>query len=589
MINPAAMVGLENSAAYQQLGGINAALRQLYTLKEADTRDEFKQFKHEQEQDRRERQELKFVQEKEALEVIKYQKAMKTNEGGMLAALVAGATLLGAVTVLGNIQVKNFVGGVWDTIKEQIPWLKGDNTQADQEVDEASSTGDVSMLEGAEDGEDGGRVGKPLSKPGGIAVSSRPGMRGGRPHNGIDVAAPVGTPLTIKGNGKIVERGFDKGGYGKWIVIKDSRGEHLYAHLQKYGKYKDGQSVTTGDVVAYSGNTGRSSGPHLHWEFDPKAGVVGKKRSMGATAYPTKSGFSWDTPFTGKQTGGKVGSEYKSASDVISQSQPLGSLSPNVADLVAPGGVSTKTKQPYTKVTENTKIFPYKDPLGHPVMGFGSHMMGGRKVSMNSAPITKRQASGLMDTNLLKLQKQYENMIPNFSSLEPSTKTGLLVMGHNKPQAPMTNPRIKNAIQNRDKKELSAAVPTVVQPKYVQATRNLLSGKEYKPPLPRKGGSMNMAPPKQQRQGYQMGGVVSLGNMGEKSDIFNHYNAEFYTRQGKKNTTPTVIMVNNIVSGANTSVPGEQRSPQQSPPGPSNINYTDISQTFFRYMRGIKA
>ncbi|BBP44976.1 hypothetical protein THMIRHAS_03490 [Thiosulfatimonas sediminis] len=88
-----------------------------------------------------------------------------------------------------------------------------------------------------------------------------------RPHRGVDYGAKTGTPIRVTGNGKIVHRGW-MGGYGNVIKVRHTNGyETLYAHMSKYGKYKQGQSVKQGEIIGYVGSTGNSTGPHLHYEF----------------------------------------------------------------------------------------------------------------------------------------------------------------------------------------------------------------------------------------------------------------------------------------------------------------------------------
>lgn len=87
-----------------------------------------------------------------------------------------------------------------------------------------------------------------------------------RAHLGIDYAAPVGTPVRSAGNGKVTFAG-QKGGYGNVIEIShDSSYKTLYGHLNGFVKgLRSGQRVKQGQVIAYVGNTGLSTGPHLHF------------------------------------------------------------------------------------------------------------------------------------------------------------------------------------------------------------------------------------------------------------------------------------------------------------------------------------
>ncbi|MCZ7458766.1 M23 family metallopeptidase [Streptomyces sp. WMMC940] len=90
-------------------------------------------------------------------------------------------------------------------------------------------------------------------------------------HSGQDFAVPVGTPVKAASGGVVVKAGPNGGGdgsaYGNAIVIKHGNGKYSqYAHLSKINVHV-GQSVNTGKLIALSGNTGNSSGPHLHFEI----------------------------------------------------------------------------------------------------------------------------------------------------------------------------------------------------------------------------------------------------------------------------------------------------------------------------------
>ncbi len=89
-----------------------------------------------------------------------------------------------------------------------------------------------------------------------------------RAHKGVDYAAPIGTPVRATSDGKIVHRG-NKGGYGKTVILKHGeRYSTLYAHLSRYGKgVRTGRTVKQGQIIGYVGQSGRATGPHLHYEF----------------------------------------------------------------------------------------------------------------------------------------------------------------------------------------------------------------------------------------------------------------------------------------------------------------------------------
>ena len=95
--------------------------------------------------------------------------------------------------------------------------------------------------------------------------SSSYGWRWGRPHSGIDIALNTGDPIHAAFDG-VVRLAKYNGGYGNCIVIRHYNNlETLYGHLSKIN-LKVGQEVKAGDVIGLGGSTGRSTGPHLHFE-----------------------------------------------------------------------------------------------------------------------------------------------------------------------------------------------------------------------------------------------------------------------------------------------------------------------------------
>lgn len=100
-------------------------------------------------------------------------------------------------------------------------------------------------------------------------LTSGYGMRWGRMHKGIDIAAPVGTPVVASAPGVIVTAGWNSGGYGNLVEIQHPDGSlTLYAHNNRI-LVRRGQEVTQGQQIAEMGTTGHSTGPHTHFEVHP--------------------------------------------------------------------------------------------------------------------------------------------------------------------------------------------------------------------------------------------------------------------------------------------------------------------------------
>ena len=98
-------------------------------------------------------------------------------------------------------------------------------------------------------------------------ISSDYGARWGKMHKGIDIAADVGEPVYAVADGDVIYAGDGLRGYGNVVIIQ--HGQHLsslYAHNSEL-KVKQGDHVTQGTLVALMGNTGHSTGPHVHFEL----------------------------------------------------------------------------------------------------------------------------------------------------------------------------------------------------------------------------------------------------------------------------------------------------------------------------------
>jgi murein DD-endopeptidase MepM/ murein hydrolase activator NlpD len=137
-----------------------------------------------------------------------------------------------------------------------------------------------------------GVLGWPLSKHiitqyFGNTAFAQSGAYNGSGHNGIDLGTPIGTAVLSAESGTVVGTGdtdtvCPNASYGKWVLVQHNNGlSTLYAHLSVI-KASQGQQVALGEVIGYSGNTGYSTGPHLHFTVYATQGVKIMSRKSAA-------------------------------------------------------------------------------------------------------------------------------------------------------------------------------------------------------------------------------------------------------------------------------------------------------------------
>ena len=113
----------------------------------------------------------------------------------------------------------------------------------------------------------------------GFGGRASPFGRGGDFHNGVDIKAPIGSPVFAAGAGRVIEAD-TMSGYGLRVVISHDYGlETVYAHLKK-AEVKPGQPVKRGQIIAQSGNSGRTTGAHLHYEVHAGGTPVNPRQYM---------------------------------------------------------------------------------------------------------------------------------------------------------------------------------------------------------------------------------------------------------------------------------------------------------------------
>ena len=124
-------------------------------------------------------------------------------------------------------------------------------------------------------------------------------------HNGIDLAVSVGTPLKASLTGTIQATGNTDAvrgcySYGKWVLIKHGNGlSTLYAHMSQVS-VSQGQAVTTGEVIGFSGSTGYATGPHLHFTVYASDAVqvrkLGTNTPCGQATMPVSAATGYLNP-----------------------------------------------------------------------------------------------------------------------------------------------------------------------------------------------------------------------------------------------------------------------------------------------------
>lgn len=87
-------------------------------------------------------------------------------------------------------------------------------------------------------------------------------------HQGVDLRADIGTPIYAPADGVIEFAGYNNSGFGYLVIIEHNFGfKTRFAHMSRKDVVKEGEFVKKGDLIGYSGNTGLSTGPHLHYEI----------------------------------------------------------------------------------------------------------------------------------------------------------------------------------------------------------------------------------------------------------------------------------------------------------------------------------
>ena len=163
--------------------------------------------------------------------------------------------------------------------------------KGDVMIDEAKSTVKADKFLDNAEGVDGSQL-VVTSEMGMRDLALSPGM-----HMGVDIAGPEGTPLVSFSRGTVTAKGYD-GGYGNYVVWTDDQNiEHFYGHLKNPSPVNIGDSLTKGQIIGLMGNTGRSSGPHLHWETSTVIGDTGRSKAAVLSRFNPLSKYGKLDPF----------------------------------------------------------------------------------------------------------------------------------------------------------------------------------------------------------------------------------------------------------------------------------------------------
>lgn len=154
-------------------------------------------------------------------------------------------------------------------------------------------------------------------------------------HDGYDLAAPMGSPIRASKTGKVTFAGA-RGGYGNAVILEHADGyTTLYGHASRLA-VKVGQAISAGQVIAYVGSTGHSTGPHLHYELrryglavDPKLAVAAALRppsppakAVKATKTKTKAAAKAKVAARAKPKAKKASPSRAKLARAISRSRP---------------------------------------------------------------------------------------------------------------------------------------------------------------------------------------------------------------------------------------------------------------------------
>jgi murein DD-endopeptidase MepM/ murein hydrolase activator NlpD len=273
---------------------------------------------------------------------------------------------------------------------------------------------------------------------------------GGRTHKGIDVALPVGTPLKAVMDGVVIASGIGSGArsYGEYVQIEHKGGKStLYAHMS-VRLVKIGDRVVKGQIIGLSGNTGFSTGPHLHFELRVNgthtnpAAYVGLAYGPGGTKGNPSALDGNDGSISGVGSSAVVPNNFISASwagvtggssnvkDLILSGGSLGSLPTgsvsDIPDSISSGNRSSVMGTQLSKVLRNNSpaIGGGEEPLGASGINSSSSSIGQRisgssskpNVTINLTITSASETEARRFANLVKQQLEEDSVLSSMGS-----------------------------------------------------------------------------------------------------------------------------------------------------------------------------
>jgi murein DD-endopeptidase MepM/ murein hydrolase activator NlpD len=273
---------------------------------------------------------------------------------------------------------------------------------------------------------------------------------GGRTHKGIDVALPVGTPLKAVMDGVVIASGIGSGArsYGEYVQIEHKGGKStLYAHMS-VRLVKIGDRVVKGQIIGLSGNTGFSTGPHLHFELRVNgahtnpAAYVGLAYGPGGTKGNPSALDGNDGSISGAGSSAVVPNNFISASwagvtggssnvkDLILSGGSLGSLPTgsvsDIPDSISSGNRSSVMGTQLSKVLRNNSpaIGGGEEPLGASGINSSSSSIGQRisgssskpNVTINLTITSASETEARRFANLVKQQLEEDSVLSSMGS-----------------------------------------------------------------------------------------------------------------------------------------------------------------------------